>query len=75
MTTVNEFILYLKSLPEETEIFVIVGKNKYDYEPTYYRFEELDLNRNIDFIDLTNNKFVSPDDPRKNSKSLYLGEV
>jgi len=71
MTTINEFILYLKDLPEDTELFVLVPKNA----DGYYSFQELDLNRNIDFIDLTNNKFVSKDDPRKNNKSLYLGEL
>ena len=75
MTTITEFIDYLKTLPPETEVSVI---RAYDYAYSTCT-EEVGLNidpvqGNVDFTDLTGNKFVKADDPRLNKKYLVLGE-
>lgn len=75
MTTITEFIEYLKTLPLETEISVVRG-----FDCGYSTCTEevpLDLDHvtgNVDFTDLTGNQFVRDDDPRANKKYLTLGE-
>lgn len=76
MTTITEFIEYLRTLPPETEVRVVRG-----YNCGYSLCTEevlLDINPitgNIDFTDLSGNKFIKDDDPRANKKYLTLGET
>ena len=73
MTTITEFIEYLQTLPEDTELYVVKGF----YEGFTYVSEEvlLDIDGNTEFVDLTNNKFVKKGDVRENRKTLTLGEI
>ena len=74
MTTLHEFIDYLKGLPPDTEISVL---RSYDYGyATGVDEAPLDIDPitgNVDFTDLTGNQFVKDDDPRANKKYLTLG--
>ena len=76
MTTITEFIEYLKTLPPDTEISVVRG---YDCGYSYCTEEvplNIDpLNGNVDFTDLTGNQFINDDDPKSNKKYLTLGET
>jgi hypothetical protein len=74
MTTIKEFIEYLKTLPPDTEISVLRT-----YTSGYNTIvERVPLNldpieENVEFIDLTGNKFVKKDDDGFNKKYLVLG--
>ena len=75
MTTITEFIEYLKTLPPETEVSVVRG-----YDCGYSKCtEEVPLNidpatGNVEYIDLTCNQFVKDDD-MASKKCLILGET
>ena len=75
MTTITEFIEFLKTLPPETEISVVRG---YDCGASYFTEEvplSIDPNTgNVYFTDLTGNQFIKGDDPRLNKKYLIIGE-
>ena len=76
MTSITEFIEYLKTLPPDTEISVVCG-----YDCGYSTCTEevpLDIdpiNGNVEFTDLTGNQFVKNDSPIANKKYLTLGET
>ncbi len=72
MTTKRQFIEYLESLPDDTEIRVIVrdSYDGFDWKP----LDAQPNTGNIDFVDYTKNAFVKQ--PHKNYGKiiLYLGE-
>lgn len=75
MTTVRELIDYLKTLPEDTEVEVIVGH----YSDYSYCTETVPLNLdpytgNVDFTDFSGNEFVKEGSKFFNKKYLTLGE-
>ena len=75
-TSRDEFIEYLKTLPQDVEISVI-----HSYVSGHETFvKEVPLNidpieGNVDFIDLTGNPHVNQGDPLENKKYLVLGET
>jgi hypothetical protein len=66
MTTVAEFIEYLKTLPPETDVQVV------ESDGYYAKFVDLEIDENTDFTDMTGNPFAKGK-PYENSKTLYLG--
>ena len=74
MTTLNEFIEYLKGLPPETEISVIEA---YDCGyATCTREVPLNIDEitgNVEFTDLTGNRFIKSGSSSENKKTLTLG--
>jgi hypothetical protein len=66
MTTVAEFIEYLKTLPPETEVQVV------ESDGYYAKFVDLEIDGNTDFIDMTGNPFAVGK-PHENAKTLCLG--
>ena len=76
MTTITDFIKYLKSLPSDTEISVI---ESYDCGySTCVRETLLNIDPiigNVDYTDLTGNMYVKESDSRFNKKYLVLGEL
>ena len=63
MTTITELIEYLKTLPTDTELFVVSdGARNF-----------LEINENTYFTDLTGNQFVKEGDSRYNKKYLTFG--
>ena len=74
MTTRDEFIEYLLTLPDEVIISVL---EQYDCSySTCVREVILDIDPikgNIDYTDLTGNPFVNEEHPNYNKKFLVLG--
>ena len=70
-TTVKEFIEYLKTLPEDTELSVIRG-----YTCMYEHGTEevpLEIDVNTEFVDFTGNPYAKEDANYYNKKYLNLG--
>lgn len=73
--TVKELIDYLKTLPEDTEVEVVVGH----YSDYSYCTETVPLSLdpctgNVDFTDFSGNEFVKEGAKFFNKKYLTLGE-
>jgi hypothetical protein len=83
MTSRNEFIKYLYTLPEETEIWVLrvfSASWAVEAEEVETEFRPLELpvpfneSPNCDFVDMSKNSFLSDDSALKKRKFLQLGE-
>lgn len=68
MTTLKEFIEYLKTLPEDNIVSVIDASES--YEPIEL---PLNLNDNVEFCDLTGATWVKPESKHYNKKFLRIG--
>ena len=72
MTTVKELIEYLKSIPLDTELRVLVS---YDCGySTCTKFEPLVIEGNTDYTNLSGNQFVKKDSPNFDKRFLDFGE-
>lgn len=73
-TTVKELKTYLETLPEETEVEVLVEKS--GHYQTYTQFEPLEIgpySDTLEFVDLTGNPYVKPEATYFGKKFLKFG--
>ncbi len=71
MTTVKELKEYLETIPDETEVYVLqVNADGYTSSA---REVSLNFMENIEFSDLTNNKFYSKKERKR--KTLTFGVI
>jgi hypothetical protein len=71
VTTITEFIEYLKTLPPDTDVRVL-REYTIGYD-TGTEYVPLEIGVNTDFIDLTGNPHVKVDNPLYNKKFLDIG--
>lgn len=72
MTTVQDLIAHLQTLPPETEVLCLKEVScGWSYSTS---FVPLVIESHLDFVDFRNNEFVGPDHPFFGKAALYIGE-
>jgi len=72
----KEFQEWLDQFPEDTKIEVVVVEEGRAWGGDTNKVVEFDAVEfdHFEFTDFTENKFIGPDHPLKNTKTLVLGE-
>ena len=74
-TTVKELIDYLKTIPLDTELHVLVREEGDYWDRVNYAPMDLsELTGNVGYVNLADNPLVKPDSPEFDKRYLYFGE-
>ena len=75
-TTVKELIEYLKTIPLDTELRVVVVEDcGYSRCASYEPMDISEFTGNVEYTNLAGNQFVKPDSPQFDKRYLDFGET
>lgn len=76
MTTISELIEYLKTIPLDTEIRVVVGRDApYERIPELVPLDLDPATGNVTYVNLAGNQYIAEDSPLWDRRFLDFGEV
>ncbi len=75
MTTVRQFIEFLRTLPQDAEVETLRSSPGCGWEGgDYALFDSFDEKRDVEVVDFTDNQFVKKDAPHYGKVFVRIGE-
>ena len=75
MTTVRQFVEFLRTLPQDAEVEVLRSSPNGGWEGgDYASFSDFDRSRDVEVVDFTDNQFVKTDSPLHGKVFVRIGE-